>query len=217
MKLLSEEARDARCLVEETNNQKQYFIEGVFLQAEHMNRNRRIYPMSIMEREVARYTKDYINRNRAYGELQHPKSGAGINLDRVSHMIKSLVKEGRNFIGKAKIMDTPMGKIVKNFIDEGASLGVSSRGLGTLKPLPEGSGNIVQDDYYLATAADIVADPSAHDAWVQAVFENKEWVFNPVTQEYEAMDAIVSEVRQLTRKDYEQKVASLFEQYVKLL
>lgn len=154
---------------------KNYFIEGVFLQSELQNRNGRMYPEKIMDKEVQRYCEEYINKNRAYGELGHPDSPS-INLDRVSHMIVSLRKEGTNYIGKAKILDTPMGKIAKGLLDGGANLGVSSRALGSLKTNNEGV-QIVQDDFMLSTAADIVADPSAPDAFVRGIMENKEWVF----------------------------------------
>ena len=154
---------------------KNYFIEGVFLQSELQNRNGRMYPEKIMDKEVQRYCEEYIDKNRAYGELGHPDSPS-INLDRVSHMIVSLRKEGTNYIGKAKILDTPMGKIAKGLLDGGANLGVSSRALGSLKTNNEGV-QIVQDDFMLSTAADIVADPSAPDAFVRGIMENKEWVF----------------------------------------
>ena len=154
---------------------KNYFIEGVFLQSELQNRNGRMYPEKVMDKEVQRYCEEYIDKNRAYGELGHPDSPS-INLDRVSHMIVSLRKEGTNYIGKAKILDTPMGKIAKGLLDGGANLGVSSRALGSLKTNNEGV-QIVQDDFMLSTAADIVADPSAPDAFVRGIMENKEWVF----------------------------------------
>ena len=152
------------------------FIEGVFLQSNIKNRNGREYPGEIMDKEVRRYTEKYIDKNRAFGELGHP-DGPAINLERVSHMIKSLKKEGNNYVGKAKIMkETPYGAIVSNLIKEGASLGVSSRGMGSVKQ--SGGKNVVQDDFYLATAADIVADPSAPDAFVNGIMEGKEWVWD---------------------------------------
>jgi hypothetical protein len=155
---------------------KELFIEGVFLQSNIKNRNGREYPAEIMDKEVERYNEKYVQKNRAFGELGHPE-GPSINLERVSHMIKSLKKEGNNYVGKAKIMtETPYGKIVKNLIQEGASLGVSSRGMGSVKE--SGGKNIVQDDFYLATAADIVADPSAPDAFVNGIMEGKEWVWD---------------------------------------
>lgn len=154
---------------------KQYFIEGIFMQAEQKNRNGRIYPEPVLTKEVTRYMKEYVEPKRAFGELGHP-DGPTVNLDRVSHMITSLRKEGDNYVGRAKVLDTPNGRIVKSLIDEGAKLGVSSRGMGTLKP---SSGvQVVQDDYFLATAADIVADPSAPNAFVEGIMEGKEWIFN---------------------------------------
>lgn len=155
---------------------KNYFIEGTFMQSEVKNRNGRMYPKQILAKEAARYTKEYIDKNRAYGELGHPQ-GPTINLERVSHMIKELREDGNNFAGRAKIMDTPYGNIVKNLMDEGASLGVSSRGMGTLRPGKSGAAE-VQKDFYLATAADIVADPSAPDAYVNGVMEGREWVWD---------------------------------------
>ena len=176
MRLIKEFNQDIKYLTEETSNKNKpnVFIEGVFLQSDLKNKNGRIYPREIMQREVGRYVKENIKTKRAYGELGHP-DGPTVNLDRVSHMITSLREDGNNYIGKAKVMDTPMGKIVKELISEGAQLGVSSRGLGSLK---ERNGiNEVQDDFMLATAADIVADPSAPDAFVNGIMEGKEWVF----------------------------------------
>jgi len=176
MKLIRE-VYDTVSLVTEGNlgKGKNYFIEGVFLQSELQNRNGRMYPEKVMDKEVQRYCEEYIDKNRAYGELGHPDSPS-INLDRVSHMIVSLRKEGTNYIGKAKILDTPMGKIAKGLLDGGANLGVSSRALGSLKTNNEGV-QIVQDDFMLSTAADIVADPSAPDAFVRGIMEGHEWVF----------------------------------------
>lgn len=176
MKLIREEIQDANFLVEEKGDKKNYFIEGVFMQSDLKNRNGRMYPRSVMETEVKRYTKENIDRKRAFGELGHP-DGPTINLERVSHMITELSMDGSNVMGKAKIMDTPYGKIVKNLMDEGATLGVSSRGMGSLKAGAKGAQE-VQDDFYLATAADIVADPSAPDAFVSGIMENKEWVWD---------------------------------------
>ena len=155
---------------------KNYFIQGVFLQANLQNRNGRVYPLDILEREVSRYNQAYVSQHRALGELGHP-DGPTINLERASHLIVDLFKESNNFIGKAKILDTPMGKIVKNMIDEGVKLGVSSRGMGSLKENSRGVQE-VQDDFYLATAADIVADPSAPSAFVQGIMEGEEWVWD---------------------------------------
>ena len=175
MKLISEEIQDAQYLVEETNGKKNYKIRGVFLQSDIKNRNGRIYESEILGKEVDRYTKEFIDKKRAFGELGHP-DGPTVNLERVSHMITSLKSEGKNFIGEAKIMDTPYGKIVKGLIDEGAQLGVSSRGMGSL--VTKNGANYVGRDFYLATAADIVADPSAPDAFVEGIMEQKEWIWD---------------------------------------
>ena len=174
MKLIKEHTEQVKYLVEEKLGKgKEYFIEGVFLQSNLKNRNGRVYPVEILDNEVKRYNDEYVNKSRAFGELGHPDSPT-INLDRVSHMIKSLRRDGDNFIGKAKIMDTPYGKIVKSLIDEGATLGVSSRGMGSLDR--KGDVSYVGKDFTLATAADIVADPSAPNAFVEGVMESKEWV-----------------------------------------
>ena len=175
MKLISEEIQDAEYLVEETDGKKAYKIRGVFLQSDIKNRNGRIYENAILSNEVKRYTTEFIDKKRAFGELGHP-DGPTVNLERVSHMITDLHPDGKNFIGEAKVMDTPYGKIVKNLIDEGAKLGVSSRGMGSLEPKRDMQ--IVKDDFYLATAADIVADPSAPDAFVDGIMEGKEWVWD---------------------------------------
>lgn len=189
MKLIKEVTEEIRYISElnEETGKKSHFIEGVFLQSNLKNRNGRMYPKDVMQKEVARYTAEAIDKKRAYGELGHPE-GPTVNLDRVSHMIVGLKEDGDNYIGRAKILDTPMGRIVKELIDEGASLGVSSRGLGSLK---ERDGvNEVQEDFMLATAADIVADPSAPDAYVQGIMENKEWtIVNGIWQEKELEEA----------------------------
>jgi hypothetical protein len=175
MKLISEEALEVKFLKEEKSADKGYWIEGIFMQTEKKNKNGRLYEKEIVERELSRYNEEFVKKNRAFGELGHP-DGPNINLERVSHMIKDLRFEGNDVIGKAKVMDTPYGKIVKNLIDEGACLAVSSRGMGSLR---EKNGvQLVQDDFYLATAADIVADPSAPDAFVRGIMENKEWVWD---------------------------------------
>ena len=177
MKLISEEAIEVDFVTEEDDNKKKnYFIEGIFMQSETKNRNGRVYPKIILQKEVKRYTDKFINTKRAFGELGHP-DGPTVNLERVSHMITELVEDGANFVGRAKIMDTPYGKIVKNLIDEGAKLGVSSRGMGSLKPVQDGLQE-VQSDFYLATAADIVADPSAPDAFVSGIMEGREWIWD---------------------------------------
>lgn len=176
MKLIKEVFDTTSCIVEEkVGGKKNYFIEGVFLQSELVNRNGRMYKESIMDNEVNRYMESHIKQNRAYGELGHPDSPA-INLDRVSHLIVDLRKEGTNWIGKAKILETPMGMIARGLLDGGANLGVSSRAMGSLQMNKEGV-QVVQDDFMLSTAADIVADPSAPDAFVRGIMEGKEWIF----------------------------------------
>tara|TARA_Y100000114_G_scaffold156273_1_gene182941 strand:- start:19 stop:669 length:651 start_codon:yes stop_codon:yes gene_type:complete len=176
MKLITEEIENVEVIVEERGGKKSMFIEGIFLQGDLKNRNGRMYPMDTLRKEVQRYNESFISGGRALGELGHPE-GPTVNLDRVSHKITSLRENGTNFIGKAKILDTPMGRIAKNLIDEGVKLGVSSRGLGTLTTNSEGV-KIVSDDFHLATAADIVADPSAPDAFVQGIMEGKDWVWD---------------------------------------
>ena len=176
VKLISEAVENAELIVEEDGKgKKNYKIRGIFMQSDVKNRNGRVYPQEVLAKEVAKYNKNFINENRAFGELGHP-DGPTVNLERVSHMITSLAPDGKNFIGEAKIMETPMGKIVKNLMDEGAKLGVSSRGMGSLEQ--KNGANYVRDDFYLATAADIVADPSAPNAFVQGIMEGKEWIWN---------------------------------------
>ena len=177
VKLFSEAVENVEFITEAKDNSggKNYKIRGIFMQADVKNRNGRVYPMEILEKEVTKYNKNFIKENRAFGELGHPE-GPTVNLERVSHMITELHPDGKNFIGEAKIMDTPMGKIVKNLMDEGAKLGVSSRGMGSLDS--KNGANYVKDDFYLATAADIVADPSAPNAFVEGIMEGKEWVWN---------------------------------------
>jgi hypothetical protein len=176
LKLFSEPVEDAELLIEsKEDGSKNYKIRGIFMQADVKNRNGRIYPMEILQKEVSRYNKKFINENRAFGELGHP-DGPTVNLERVSHMVTSLSPDGKNFIGEAKIMETPMGKIVKNLMDEGAKLGVSSRGMGSLEQ--KNGANYVRNDFYLATAADIVADPSAPNAFVEGIMEGKEWIWD---------------------------------------
>ena len=178
MKLISELTEQVNYLVESKDGgKKDFFIEGVFLQGNRQNRNNRIYKTETLDREVSRYIKEYVEKNRAFGELGHP-SGPTLNLERASHITKSLKREGDDFIGRAKILDTPYGNIVKNLMQEGAQLGVSSRGMGTVKTNKDGIQE-VQDDFHLATAADIVADPSAPDAFVRGIMEGVEWVMNP--------------------------------------
>ena len=174
MKLIREEIESVEFLVEQKNGKKSMYIEGVFLQADMKNRNGRVYPMETLRREVGRYSENHITSGRALGELGHPE-GPTVNLDRVSHKIVSLRESGSNFIGKAKILGTPMGKIASSLIEEGVKLGVSSRGVGSLQQTKEGY-SVVGEDFMLATAADIVADPSAPDAFVEGIMEGKDWV-----------------------------------------
>ena len=176
MKLITEEIEQVEVIVENRNGKKNLFIEGVFLQGEIKNRNGRMYPMQTLAREVGRYNENFVQKGRALGELGHP-DGPTVNLDRVSHKIVSLKESGNNFIGKAKILSTPMGKIASNLLDEGVKLGVSSRGVGSLNKTNEGY-SVVGEDFTLATAADIVADPSAPDAFVDGIMEGKEWVWD---------------------------------------
>jgi len=176
MKLITEEIEAVEVITEEKNGKKTLYIQGPFLQTEVVNRNNRKYGRDIMEREVKRYTEQYINKGRALGELGHP-DGPTVNLDRVSHKIISLTQEGNNFIGKAQILSTPMGKIAESLLKEGVTLGVSSRGIGSVRPTKEGYTE-VGEDFMLATAADIVADPSAPDAFVQGIMEGKEWIWD---------------------------------------
>ena len=175
VKLISEAVENVEFITEEKKGGKSYKIRGIFMQADVKNRNGRVYPLDILRKEVTKYNKNFIQQNRAFGELGHP-DGPTVNLERVSHMITSLTPDGKNFIGEAKIMETPMGKIVKNLMDEGAKLGVSSRGMGSLNQ--KNGASYVRDDFYLATAADIVADPSAPNAFVEGIMEGKEWVWN---------------------------------------
>jgi len=216
MKLIKEVFEEVQYLTEKKEgNKKDYYIRGVFLQSELPNRNKRMYSKDVLSKEVDRYNENYIKQNRAFGELGHPDSPT-INLDRVSHMIKSLDLDGNNFYGSAKVMDTPYGNIVKNLIDEGAKLGVSSRGMGTIKPGPNGI-NLVQDDFYLATAADIVADPSAPDAFVNGIREGKEWVFvNGVFMEQD-IETAKKQIQKASRKDIESVALKLFENFLRKL
>tara|TARA_B100000900_G_scaffold170650_1_gene145006 strand:+ start:207 stop:851 length:645 start_codon:yes stop_codon:yes gene_type:complete len=214
MKLISEEISNAEYLVEETNGKKDYKIRGVFLQSDLKNRNGRVYPTDILNKEVKRYNAEFINKKRAFGELGHP-DGPTVNLERVSHMITKLYPEGKNFIGEAKIMNTPYGKIVKGLIDEGAQLGVSSRGMGSLES--RGGANYVKDDFYLATAADIVADPSAPDAFVEGIMENKEWVWDNGVLVEKNIDAWKREIESAKRNALAEAKVKVFANFLKNL
>lgn len=215
MKLISEEVLDVRYLVEDNGKGgKDHFIQGIFMQAEKKNRNGRVYPHGVLSKEVDRYNREYVNKNRAFGELGHPDSPT-INLDRVSHMITKLYPDGNNFVGKAKILDTPNGKIVKSLLDGGASLGVSTRGVGSLKPA--NGFQLVQDDFHLATAADIVADPSAPDAFVRGIMENAEWILvngKWTQQQFERAKKLISESN---RNDIETVALAVFKNYMSKL
>ena len=205
MKLITETYDDYEILIE--GKGKDMKIQGVFMQAETKNRNGRVYPLGVLQKEVTRYNKELVSKNRAFGELGHP-DGPTVNLDRVSHMIEELVPEGNNIIGKAKILDTPKGKIVKELLNSGAKLGVSSRGMGTLEK--KGNANYVKDDFYLATAADIVADPSAPQAFVEGIMEGKEWIWdNGILKE--------SEVAKIHRLASANKQAEAFETFLSKL
>ena len=214
MKLISEEIQNAEYLVEETNGKKSYKIKGVFLQSDIKNRNGRIYENDILTKEVDRYSKEFIDKKRAFGELGHP-DGPTVNLERVSHMITSLKPEGKNFIGEAKIMDTPYGKIVKGLIDEGAQLGVSSRGMGSL--VQKNGANYVGKDFYLATAADIVADPSAPDAFVEGIMENKEWVWDNGVIKAQDIEEYKEHIQEAKRLKLAEAKAEVFKSFLEKL
>ncbi len=214
MRLIAEEITQVKFLSEEKEGKKNHFIEGVFLQAELQNKNGRKYPVKTLEREVAKYDEHHIQKGRALGELGHP-DGPSINLDRVSHKIESLKQEGNNFIGRAKILDTPMGTIAKNLLDEGVRLGVSSRGMGSLKK--EEGCNIVCDDFMLATAADIVADPSAPDAFVDGIMEGKEWVWDNGLLKESAVAQIKQEIDEATLINLQERKVSAFSKFLKSL
>tara|TARA_B100000287_G_scaffold15801_1_gene15912 strand:+ start:1570 stop:2217 length:648 start_codon:yes stop_codon:yes gene_type:complete len=212
MKLITETIENIEVLTEENaNGKKDYKIRGVFMQADIKNRNGRVYPVQTLAKEVKRYTSEFINKKRAFGELGHP-DGPTVNLERVSHMITSLKPEGKNFIGEAKIMDTPYGKIVKNLIDEGAQLGVSSRGMGSLQSGSNGS--VVGKDFYLATAADIVADPSAPDAFVEGIMEGKEWVWDNGVLKSMEVEKYKEEIEKTKRAELAEAKASIFKDFL---
>ena len=211
MKLISEHVEDIEYITEsDDDGKKNYRIKGVFMEADIKNRNNRMYPMNVLEKEVSRYNKEYVQQKRAFGELGHP-DGPTVNLERVSHMITKLYPNGKQFVGEAKVMDTPYGKIVKNLIDEGAKLGVSSRGMGSLEPRRDM--HVVKDDFYLATAADIVADPSAPNAFVEGIMEGKEWVWdNGIVKEVD-----IAKYRAELRKEskrLDEKKAEVFKKFM---
>ena len=214
MKLIREEIESVEFLVEQKNGKKSMYIEGVFLQGNIKNRNGRMYPMETLRREVGRYNENHIQSGRALGELGHPE-GPTVNLDRVSHKIVSLKESGSNFIGKAKIMNTPMGKIVKNIMDEGGTLGVSSRGMGSLEQ--KNGANYVKPDFMLAAAADIVADPSAPKAFVNGIMEGKEWVWNNGLLKEVEINDIVETIESSVRKKIPNLEALAFAKFLKKL
>ena len=214
MKLITELTEQVNYLSEaKESGGKDHFIEGIFLQADIKNRNGRVYPINVMENEVNRYVREVVKANRAYGELGHP-SGPSINLDRVSHIIVEIKQDGSNFIGKAKITDTPMGNIARGLLESGANLGVSSRGMGSLKE--EKGVMVVQSDYKIATAADIVADPSAPNAFVKGIMENVEWVYDPVkgTWHEEQLHEIKKNVHKMSIRQIEEQRLAIFEEYI---
>ena len=214
MRLIAEEITDVQFLEEEKEGKKNYFIEGIFLQAELKNRNNRMYPLATLQKEVAKYNENYIESGRALGELGHP-DGPSINLDRVSHKIISLKEDGNNFIGKAKLLDTPMGRIAKDLLGEGVKLGVSSRGMGSIRK--EENCNVVMDDFMLAPAADIVADPSAPDAFVNGIMEGKEWVWDNGVLKEATVAQIKQEIDQATLINLQERKISAFEAFLKSL
>ena len=215
MKLISEHIEDVEYITEEKDNgEKTYKIKGVFMQSEVKNRNGRVYPFPVLQKEVNRYNKDYVNENRAFGELGHP-DGPTVNLERASHMITSLKPEGKNFVGQATILKTPMGRIVENLMDAGGKLGVSSRGMGSLEQ--KNGANYVKNDFYIATAADIVADPSAPNAFVQGIMEGKEWVWDNGALVEEELIRMKKRINENVRKKHANQDALEFAKFLKLL
>tara|TARA_B100000029_G_scaffold117148_1_gene110219 strand:- start:2320 stop:2982 length:663 start_codon:yes stop_codon:yes gene_type:complete len=220
MKLISEQwSDDVNYLVEEDpkTGKKNMFIEGIMLQTEVKNKNGRIYPLEVMKKEVKRYNKEYIEQKRAYGELGHPE-GPTINLERTSHLIESLEQDGKNFVGKAKILSTPMGEIVKNLLSDGARLGVSSRGMGSLKASDaKGGAQMVQSDFQLATAADIVADPSAPDAFVDGVMEGVEWIWDNGVIKAQKIEDYKNEIRRAKSQKLQETKLNVFKSFLENL
>jgi hypothetical protein len=214
MKLFTELVEDVEYITEaKENGKKDYFIEGIFLQAEIKNRNGRVYPLNVLEQEVNRYVSETVDKGRAYGELGHPQ-GPSINLDRVSHIITEIKKDGKNFRGKAKLTETPMGNIARGLLESGANLGVSSRAMGSLK---ESNGvMIVQNDLRLSTAADIVADPSAPEAFVKGIMENVEWIYNPIkgTWHEQQLEETKKEIHKMSKRQLEEQRLQIFEDFI---
>ena len=219
MLLIREVTEEVQYITEaKENGVKQYFIEGIFMQGDLKNRNGRIYPSEVIAKEVGRYNEQFIAKKRAFGELGHPE-GPAINLDRVSHMITDLRQEGSNFVGKAKILDTPMGKVVKNLMDEGATLGVSSRGMGSMKANKQGIME-VQNDFMLATAGDIVADPSAPQAFMRGIMEGTQWIYDVASGTWRSQDTVEQiheEAKHMTSKELEENAHRLFTRFMKSL
>ncbi|AOV58645.1 prohead assembly (scaffolding) protein [Synechococcus phage S-CAM3] len=211
MKLITENIEDIQILTEEKDGKKNLYIEGVFLQSEIKNRNGRVYPFKVLEKEVGRYNEEYVKTGRALGELGHP-DGPTVNLDRVSHRITSLKAEGNNFIGKAQILATPMGSIAKNLLEEGVKLGVSSRGMGSIDR--QENANYVMDDFMLATAADIVADPSAPDAFVNGIMEGKEWVWDNGILQEKTVAKYQRHINESSRRELEARTLQVFEHFL---
>lgn len=216
MKLITEINEQVNIITEANEaGGKNFYIEGIFMQAEQENRNKRMYPLEVLQKETDRYVTEYVMKNRAYGELGHP-DGPTINLERVSHITKSLRQEGNNFIGKAKIMDTPYGNIVKNLMAEGAVVGVSTRGMGSLVEGKDGV-KVVGNDFYLATCADIVADPSAPDAYVRGIMENKEWTWdNGIIREVDVARQ-KQVIQKSSQKDLEENMIKVFKDFISKL
>jgi hypothetical protein len=211
MKLITENIEEINVLVEEANGKKHLYIEGIFLQSEIKNRNGRVYPFDVLNREVQRYSEQYVKSGRALGELGHP-DGPTVNLDRVSHRIVDLRSEGTNFYGKARILETPMGNIAKSLLEEGVKLGVSSRGMGSLEE--RNGANYVRDDFMLATAADIVADPSAPDAFVNGIMEGKEWVWDNGILREQQVAKYHRYISESTRRNIEERKLKAFEHFL---
>ena len=215
MKLITEEISSVKFITEGKGAKKKMYIEGVFLQGDIKNRNGRMYPVNTLAKEVGRYNESFVQKGRALGELGHPE-GPTVNLERVSHLIQELKEDGDNFRGRAKIMDTPYGKIVKNLIDEGARLGVSSRGMGSLKPVGQNCSH-VQDDFYLATAADIVADPSAPAAFVNGIMEGKEWIWDNGILDERHVARIEKQIKITSQKQLDEIQIKAFDQFMSSL
>ena len=211
MKLITEQIENVNVITEGKGDTKKLYIEGVFLQSELKNRNGRMYPFSVLEKEVNRYNEEYVKTNRALGELGHP-DGPTVNLDRVSHRITSLKSEGNNFIGRAQVLDTPMGKIAKSLLEEGVKLGVSSRGMGSIDKREDC--NVVMDDFMLATAADIVADPSAPDAFVNGIMEGKEWAWDNGILKETKVAKYKSYMSESTRRNLEERTLKVFNDFL---